>query len=87
MEATSSSTSKRNINGGIIKFKNWKCSCGIKADRGKCNLYWFWEPNDEEFNLSEYTENITQRYDGRDRYDGRATLLLEQEMEEVKARL
>ncbi|KAK2637956.1 hypothetical protein Ddye_025751 [Dipteronia dyeriana] len=68
MEATSSSTSKRNINEGIIKFKNRKFSCGIKAG----------EPNTEEFNLSEYTENITQRYDGR------ASILLEQAMEDLK---
>ncbi|TXG51120.1 hypothetical protein EZV62_023644 [Acer yangbiense] len=105
MEATLSSTSKWNINGGIIKFKNQKCSCGIKAgvrisesvhnpnklyffyERGKCNFYRFWEPTNEEFNLSEYTENITQRYDCRDRYDGRDNLLLEQDMEDVKARL
>ena len=29
MEATSSSTT--NINGGIIKFKNRRCYCGVKA--------------------------------------------------------
>ena len=55
--------------------------------RGKCNFYRFWEPNTEEFSLSEYTESVTQRFDGRDRYGGRPTLLLEQEMEDVKARL
>ncbi|KAK0606338.1 hypothetical protein LWI29_036668 [Acer saccharum] len=105
MEATSSSTSKRNINGGIIKFKNWKCSCGMKAgvrisesvnnpnklyffcEKGKCNFYRFWEPNTEEFSLSEYTKSVTQGFDGRDRYGGRPTLLLEREMEDVKARL
>ena len=98
MEASSSSTSK-SINGGIIKFKNRKCACGIKAavkiseslnnpkklyffcERGKCNFYRFWEPDNEEFNLSEYTENISQRYDGSNNF------LLQQELEVVKARL
>ncbi|KAK1565555.1 hypothetical protein Q3G72_029446 [Acer saccharum] len=84
MEATSSSMSKRNINRGIIKFKNWKCSCGIKAG---VRISEFWEPTNEEFNLSEYTKSITQRYDRRDRYDSRDNLLLEQDMEDVKTRL
>ena len=85
METSSSSTMA--INGGIIKFKNRKCSCGIKAavkisesqnnpkklyffcERGKCKFYKFWDPDNEEFNQTEFNGSNSQRYDGRENFE------------------
>ena len=91
----SSSSSRMAINGGIIKFKNRKCSCGIKAavkisesqnnpkklyffcERGKCNFYKFWDPDNEEFNQTEFNGSNSQRYDGRENFE------VQQEMRNV----
>ncbi|KAK1552951.1 hypothetical protein Q3G72_026277 [Acer saccharum] len=95
----SSSSSRMAINGGIIKFKNQKCSCGIKAavkisesqnnpkklyffcERGKCNFYKFWDPDNEEFNQTEFLGNNSQRYDGSENFQ------VQQEMTSVMQKL
>ncbi|KAK2659956.1 hypothetical protein Ddye_006489 [Dipteronia dyeriana] len=97
MEATSSSTI--NMNGGLIKFKNRRCSCGVKAgvkisesQNNPRKLYFACERGKCKFYsfwVPDNEEFNQAEYieNIREINDGRDNFMLQQEMTAVNARL
>ncbi|KAK2656976.1 hypothetical protein Ddye_010028 [Dipteronia dyeriana] len=97
MEATSSSTI--NINGGLIKFKNTRCSCGVKAgvkisesQNNSRKLYFVCERGKCKF--YSFWEPDNEEFNKaeysesiREMNDARDNFMLQQEMATVNARL
>ena len=51
------------------------------CEKGICKFYNFWEPDNEEFNLGQYSDSISQRNDGRGNF------MVQQEMAMLNGRL
>ena len=51
------------------------------CEKGRCKFYKFWEPDNEEFNLGQYNDSISQRNDGRGNF------MVQHEMENLNRRL
>ncbi|TXG66491.1 hypothetical protein EZV62_007766 [Acer yangbiense] len=97
MEATSSSIA--NINGGIIKFKNRICHCGVKAvvkifdsQNNPRKLYFICERG--KYKFYSFWEPANEEFDRAEysesimeRNDGRDNAMLQQEMAIVNERL
>ncbi|KAK2662793.1 hypothetical protein Ddye_001367 [Dipteronia dyeriana] len=97
METTLSSTT--NINGGLIKFKNRRCSCDVKAgvkisesQNNPKKLYFLCERGKCKFysfweSDNEEFNKVKYSESIRERNDGRDNFILQQEMAVVNARL